>query len=100
MAHEILVALDVRDDGQYQAYRDAMTPLLVGCGGSFGYDFKVAEVLKTETTAAINRVFTIRFPSRQAKDDFFADPGYLAAKARHFAPSVAATTIIAEYETG
>ena len=47
MAFERLVGLQVIDEAGYQAYRDAMTPLLHACGGSFGYDFRIAEVLKS-----------------------------------------------------
>ncbi len=48
MSYEILVGLKVTNDEIYQAYRDAMTPILAKYGGHFCYDFKVAEVLKAE----------------------------------------------------
>ena len=71
---ELLVGLQVIDDEQYRLYREAMTPLLHGCGGSFGYDFKIAEVLINESGAPMNRVFTIRFPDKTTSEAFFNDP--------------------------
>lgn len=98
MALENLVGLDVSDDASYQAYREAMTPILTRYGGGFRYDFRVGEVLKSESDARINRLFIIHFPDRGAKDGFFADPEYAAVRARFFAPAVKAVTILAEYE--
>ena len=94
----MLVALNVVDEEVYQAYRDEMTPILHQYGGGFGYDFKVAEVLKSETSAPINRVFTIRFADEDSKESFFSNEQYLEAKQRHFEKSVADTTIIATYD--
>ena len=94
---EMLVALNVVDDEAYQTYRNEMTPILHRYGGSFGYDFGVAKVFKSETTAPINRVFTIRFVDKDSKESFFSDEEYLEVKQRHFETSVADTTIIATY---
>jgi hypothetical protein len=51
----------------------------VGCGeshgGSFGCDFVVAKVLKGPSER-LNRVFTMSFPDRGARNRFFADPRY------------------------
>lgn len=98
MAFERLVGLQVVDEDGYQAYRDAMTPLLHACGGGFGYDFRIAEVLKSATPEPINRVFTLHFPSREVMDAFFADPRYLEIRRQHFDRSVAAVTRIAAYD--
>lgn len=97
MAIEMLVGLNVTDEGEYQAYRDRMTPLLHACGGGFRYDFRVSEVLRSETDEPINRVFAIHFPDTATMDAFFADPDYVAAREAHFEPSVSAQTIIASY---
>lgn len=83
---ELLVGLTVKDEAGYAAYRAAMTPLLEARGGSFGVDVRVAEVLRG--APAINRLFTVRFPSAAARDAFFADPAYLEVRARLFEPSV------------
>lgn len=99
MAHELLVGIDVRDDDGYRDYRANMKPILSSYGGAFGYDFKVSEVLKSESVVRINRVFTIRFPSAAAKERFFADPAYLSVRQRFYEPSVAGTEIIASYDT-
>ena len=97
MPVEMLVGLEVIDDAGYQDYRDAMTPMLEARGGGFGYDFRIAEVLRARTDAPINRVFTIHFPDEPTMNAFFADPEYLATKKKHFEPSVRAMTIIATY---
>jgi len=97
MSFEMLVGLNVTDDVAYQAYRDEMKPVLSSYGGGFGYDFRVSDVLKAETEAPINRVFTIRFPDEASKDAFFSDEEYKQIKQRRFEPSVADTTVIATY---
>jgi uncharacterized protein (DUF1330 family) len=99
MAHENLVGLHVTDEGSYQRYRDHMTPILSRFGGSFRYDFRIAETLRSATAAPITRLFVISFPDATAKAGFFADPEYLAVRARYFEPAVAAVTILAEYDT-
>jgi uncharacterized protein (DUF1330 family) len=98
MALEMLVGLHVVNEASYQTYRDEMTPILESYGGGFGYDFKVSEVLKSQTKAPINRVFTISFPDQDSKDAFFSNAKYLAIKQQHFEKSVTDTTIIATYE--
>ena len=98
MAVETLVALNVVDDEEYQAYRDQMMPILHRYGGGFGYDFRVSEVLRSETDAPINRVFPIHFPDEATKDAFFSNPEYLEIKQRHFQTSVTDITLVATYE--
>ncbi len=97
MSYEMVVGLNVTNDERYTEYRAAITPILKSYGGGFRYDFKVAHVLKNEASSAINRVFTINFTDETAKEKFFSDPEYLAAKERLYALSVDATTIIAKY---
>jgi uncharacterized protein (DUF1330 family) len=98
MTHENLVALDIADPSLYQQYRDAMRPLLEAAGGGFRYDFEISRTLRAEATHPIQRVFAIYFRDRAAKEAFFADPAYLAIRARFFAPAVRAVTVIAEYD--
>ncbi len=98
MAHEMLIGLDVKDDERYGLYRLAMTPILESFGGSFGYDFRVEEVLIAQGDDPINRVFTLRFPDLATKEAFFSDPGYLRVRSEYFDGSVGATTRIASYE--
>ncbi len=98
MAVEMLVGLNIVDDEAYQSYRNEMTPILNRCGGGFGYDFKVSEVLKSKTDAPINRVFTIYFANEDSMSSFFSNDEYLKIKQRHFERSVTDTTIIATYE--
>ena len=98
MVLELLVGLNVTDDQSYQRYREGMTPILKSYGGGFSNDFRIEEVLKSKTEAPINRVFTIFFPDRAAKDRFFADEQYLQVKARFYDVSVQDTTILASYE--
>jgi uncharacterized protein (DUF1330 family) len=92
------VGLDVTDDEEYQKYRDAMVPILESFGGSFGFDFKIAEVLKSKTEDSINRVFTIDFPSKEVMDDFFSEPSYLEVKNKYFKNSVNSATTISMHE--
>lgn len=98
MAIEMLVGLQVIDEEGYQAYRDAMIPILHNHGGGFGYDFKVSEVLRSPTAAPINRVFTIVFENQDLMNAFFSHRDYLAIRQQHFDRSVSDTTIISTYE--
>ena len=91
---EILVALDVADNDGYQAYRDAMAPLLKRMGGGFRYDFTIARTLKSAAEHPINRVFVIFFPDAEARDRFFGDETYREIKTRLFETSVKGATII------
>ncbi len=99
MAYEILVGLYVKDEDGYQKYREGMRPILETYGGTFSYDFRVSEVLRSQTEHAINRVFTIRFPDETARTAFFADAAYLKVRAQFFDASVSGVTTIATYET-
>lgn len=98
MAFERVMGLEVIDEVIYQQYREHMTPILHSFGGSFGYDFKVSDVLKSKTEDKINRVFTIDFPSKAAMDEFFNDPKYLAVKDKYFNSSVGSVTTISLHE--
>jgi uncharacterized protein (DUF1330 family) len=91
-------ALHVADDAMYRRYREGMTPILERHGGGFAYDFVVAQVLASETTRPINRVFLIRFPTAERAAAFFADPGYLAVRRAWFEPAVDAVTQLAAYD--
>ena len=97
MAYEILVALNVTDEKEYQTYRDLMRPILLSYGGDFSFDFKVDEVLRSECSGPLNRVFTIRFPSKQNKEAFFDDGKYLRVKHAHFSASAENVQFISEY---
>jgi len=98
MSIEMLVGLNVIDDEIYQKYREHMFPILQSYNGGFGYDFKVSEVLKSESKKPINRVFTIFFNSQETMDAFFADEKYMEIKNKYFEYSVADSTIISKYE--
>jgi len=95
---EILMALRVTDEDMYARYRAHMTPLLQACGGTFGVDVRVAEVLKNPGTEPFNRLFTIRFPSLSTHEAFFSDPDYLSVRERFFAGSVAYVVRLGRYE--
>jgi uncharacterized protein (DUF1330 family) len=98
MSFERVIGLEVIDDEVYQQYRENMIPILHTFGGSFGYDFKVSNVLKSKTEKPINRVFTIDFPSRVMMDEFFSDPSYLEVKNKYFKHSVKSATTISIHE--
>lgn len=97
-SHEILIGLHVTDDDMYTRYREGMTPILHQYRGSFRYDFRIAQVLKTETNDQINRLFIISFPDAQTKDAFFVDEEYKKVRAEFFNQSVASVRALAEYE--
>jgi uncharacterized protein (DUF1330 family) len=92
------MGLHVTNDEEYQKYREGMIPILNSFGGSFGFDFKIAEVLKSKTEDSINRVFTIDFPSKEVMEQFFSDPSYLEVKNKHFKNSVNSATTISMHE--
>ena len=98
MAYERIMGIFVSDDDEYKKYRNGIMPILKSFGGSFGFDFKVSEVLRSKTDDDINRVFTIEFPSKQKMDNFFADPEYLSVKKIHFDKSVKSVTAISMHE--
>lgn len=94
---DVLVGLYVTDDAMYHRYREAMMPILRAHGGSFRYDFRIGEVLKSETDNRINRLFVISFPDAKTKESFFSNTEYKVARAEFFDPSVESVTPIAEY---
>ena len=94
---EVLVALNIIDNEQYDSYREKMTPILKNYGGGFSYDFEIKKVLKSKTKAPINRVFTIFFRDEESMNNFFSDEKYLEVKEKYFEKSVKDTTIIASY---
>ncbi len=95
---EVVLGLHVADDESYTRYRAGMTPILHEYGGDFRFDFRIEEVLRSETPEPINRLFVIGFPSRDSADRFFADPAYVAVRSEFFEPAVRSITPIAEYE--
>jgi uncharacterized protein (DUF1330 family) len=97
MPFDMTNALFVADQGKYAQYRAEIAPLLEAIGGAFRYDFEIAKTLRNEADHDINRVFILRFPSRAAKDRFFADPQYQAIRGRLFEPAVRHMTTIAEH---
>jgi uncharacterized protein (DUF1330 family) len=97
MAIEMLVGLNVIDDGMYQSYRDEIAPILNKFGGGIGYDFHISDVLRSKTTEPINRVFTIYFSDEAAMNSFFSNEEYLNIKERLFEESVTSTTIMATW---
>lgn len=94
---ERLVGLQVTSEEGYKAYRAAMYPILQEHGGDFGYDFRVAEVLRNPSGHPINRVFTICFPDQAASEAFFSNERYLAVREQYLNGSVENITIIAAY---
>ena len=99
MAYEMLVGLNVTNEEAYQAYRNQMAPILENHGGGFRYDFQVSNVLKSETTAPINRVFIIFFRNEEAMNLFFSNDEYKRIKKTYFENSVTDTTIIARFNS-
>ena len=98
MSFERIMGIYVTDDDEYQNYREGMLPILHSFGGSFGFDFKVSEVLKSKTNDPINRVFTLEFSNKQVMEEFFSNPSYIEVKNKHFKNSVQSVTIISMHE--
>lgn len=98
MTYERIMGIEVIDEEGYQQYREHMIPILHSFGGSFGYDFKVNEVLKSKTNEPINRVFTIDFPSKEVMETFFTAPEYREVKAQYFQNAVKSVTTISMHE--
>lgn len=98
MSFERIMGIYVTDDDEYQNYREGMLPILHSFGGSFGFDFKVSEVLKSKTNDPINRVFTLEFSNRQVMEEFFSNPNYIEVKNKHFKNSVQSVTTISMHE--
>ena len=92
-----LFGLMVHDPAAYAEYRAQMTPLLHRHGGDFGVDLEVARVLKPPAADDINRVFTITFPSRAAREAFFSNADYLAVRGRHFEGAVTRVLLLGEW---
>jgi|SRR5581483_10581150 len=98
MAFETLTALHVTDQALYGEYRKRMRPILESMGGGFRYDFVIGETLLSEAPHPVTRVFAIYFPDRATKEKFFADPTYQKVRKEFYEKSVAARTVIAEYD--
>jgi uncharacterized protein (DUF1330 family) len=99
MTYTRVMGICVTNEEEYANYRKGMLPILQSFGGSFGYDFKVSEVLKAKTDEPINRVFTIEFPSQEVMEKFFSDPNYLVVKKAHLDVSISSRTVIGMFES-
>ena len=98
MARDLIVVMNVTDPAGYDRYRAAMKPILARYGGSFRYDFLIGQTLASASAHAITRVFVLSFPEKDAEAAFFANPEYLAVRAKHFAPAVDGFTVLGEIE--
>lgn len=96
--YEMLVGLEVLDEGRYAGYRAAMKPILHGMGGRFVCDFRVSEVLAQDVTGEvdprINRVFVLSFPDEGTKEAFFGDAGYGKVKGEWFEGAVGVVQVL------
>lgn len=99
MTYTRVMGICVTNEEEYSNYRKGMLPILQSYGGSFGYDFKVSEVLKAKEAGPINRVFTIEFPSQEVMEKFFSDPSYLVIKKAHLDVSISSRTVIGMFES-
>ncbi len=99
MTYARVMGICVTNEEEYAHYRKGMLPILQSYGGTFGYDFKVSEVMKSKEDVPINRVFTIEFPSQEIMEKFFSDPNYLVVKKAHLDVSISSRTVIAMFES-
>ena len=98
MAIEILVAAKVDDATEYATYREQVMPILHRLGGEFGLDMDVSRVRLSPLAETVNRVFTLRFPSQEQRQQFFSDPGYLQVRQRYFDRAVSFHAVLLECE--
>ncbi len=98
MSFERCVGLEIGDEALYQQYRDEMGQILFKYEGSFRYDFRVSEVLKSESPLPINRLFIIKFKDKATHDAFFSDPEYKKIREKYFKGSVLNSTMIGGYD--
>lgn len=94
---ERLVGLDVGDEESYRRYREHMIPILKRYGGGFRFDFRIADVLKSDTENKINRLFIIAFADEKSAEAFFADGDYLEVRKTYFEPAVRSATVLSAY---
>jgi uncharacterized protein (DUF1330 family) len=95
--NEVLIGVRVIDEAGYARYRAELAPLLERHGARFILDVRVAEILRAPLPTACNRLFAIRFPSPRHHDAFFADPDYVALRARLFEPNVSEMVRLGDY---
>ena len=98
VSYEMTCGLLVVDGAIYSQYRAEIAPLLRAVSGAFRFDFEIARTLKSEVDHEINRLFLLRFPDREAKERFFANPQYVAVRSRLFERAVLGMTILSEHE--
>lgn len=97
MSFENLVGLHVINEESYNTYREKMRPILESYGGSFGYDFTIAQTLLSQVEHEINRLFVIRFPDKETSQRFFSDEAYKEVRKAHFEPAVEGVSILASF---
>ena len=97
MSHDLLIAVDVIDPPLYEAYRDAIVPIMGRVGASFRHDVQVGDVLTPGGDVPMSRLFVISFPDRAARDAMFGDPSYIDIREAHFPKALNAITILAAY---
>ena len=89
-----LYVLEVIDEAGYAKYRAEMSPLLHAAGARFEFDATMTTLLAPQP--GLNRVFSIAFPNRAARDGFFRDPDYLKVRNQYFEPSVGARRVLGQ----
>jgi uncharacterized protein (DUF1330 family) len=94
---EMQIAIHVRSDDEFRAYRDAIAPILDRYGGRLVHDFRVSEVFVSEADLPVNRISMLRFPDEQARRAFFEDSEYLSAKERYLEAAIAGSEVLAAY---
>jgi uncharacterized protein (DUF1330 family) len=78
MVAYLIADLDIRDPEGFREYREGASAFIAKHGGEFLALGSELEVL--EGNWQPHRLVLLRFPSKQAIRDFFADPEYAALK--------------------
>lgn len=96
---EMLVALDVCNKELYEQYREEMALLLKEHEGYFPYDVWVEQTTLDNQSPHknINKIFTLRFASKEQQAAFFHHTDYLKIKATYFDKAVKSSYILSTY---
>ncbi|MEO6712827.1 MAG: DUF1330 domain-containing protein [Mycobacteriales bacterium] len=77
----LVFVINIHDPAMYAGYRSRIAPVMKRHGASVRAEYEVASTIFTSgDDGRVNRLAVLLFPSDAARDAFFQDPEYLAAK--------------------
>lgn len=96
--YESIIGLYIEDEALYQRYRHYSAPIMQEYGGSFGFDFAVSNVLYSQFSEPVNRVFTVKFADQKSAEQFFHHGRYQQIREQYFVPAVRVVQRLAHYQ--